>query len=152
MDHTDMSNAKIFPYQAQEQLKIIGTFNAHIPSNDRTIAVKIHVVRGKGGAIRDKETPERFDLLRVGPVSRDSLPVNTISSSAANPLLMDILERNAKLFSRTGKLKNFQLKLHINPDVTPVQQPIRSIPFHTRKNVEEELQKLNIVERVKWFY
>ena len=132
-----MSNAKIFPYQAQEQLKILGTFKAHISSNDRTIVARFHVVRGKGGAILGKETAEKLDLLRVGPVSKDAFPVNTLSSNTATPLTMDILERNATLFSGTGKLKNFQLKLHINPDFTPVQQPIRRIPFHTRKKVEE---------------
>ena len=137
-----MSNAKIFPYQAQEQLKILGTFKAHIASNDRTIVARFHVVRGKGGAILGKETAEKLDLLRVGPVSKDALPVNTLSSNTATPLIMDILERNATLFFGTGKLKNFQLKLHINPDFTPVQQPIRRIPFHTRKKVEEELERL----------
>ena len=146
-----MSNAKIFPYQAQEQLKILGAFKAHISSNDRTIVAKLHVVRGKGGAILGKDTAEKLGLLRVGQVLKDSLHVNTLSSNTANPLLKGILERNATLFSGTGKLKNFQLKLHINPDVTPVQQPIRRIPFHTRKTVEEELehlQKLDIIEQV----
>ena len=49
-------------------------------------------------------------------------------------------------------MKNFQLKLHINPDVTPVQQAIRRIPYHTRKKVSAELQRLqqlDIIQPVK---
>ncbi len=50
-----------------------------------------------------------------------------------------------------GKLKDFQLQLHVDPNVTPVQQPIRRVPFHTRKKVEAELarlQSLDIIEPV----
>ena len=65
--------------------------------------------------------------------------------------LVTILDQHADVFSGIGKLKNFQLKLHVNPDITPVQQPIRRIPFHTRKKVEvelERLQRLDIIEPV----
>ena len=41
-----------------------------------------------------------------------------------------------------GCLKNFELKFHINPDVNPVAQPERRIPFHIRANVDEELDNL----------
>ena len=81
-----MSNAKLFPYQAQEQLKSLGAFKAHISSNDRTIVAKFHVVRGKGGALLGKDTAENLGLLRVGPVLKDSRHVNTVSSNTANPL------------------------------------------------------------------
>ena len=74
-----MYYAKIFPYQAQEQLKMLGIFKAHISSNDKIISAKFHVVRGKEGANLGKETAEEFDLLRVGPVSKDALPANTLS-------------------------------------------------------------------------
>ena len=65
--------------------------------------------------------------------------------------LVTILDKQADVFSGIGKLKNFQLKLHVNPDITPVQQPICRIPFHMRKKVEAELerfQRLDIIEPV----
>jgi len=100
----NLSNAEVFPYQAQEQLKLLGPFIAHISSNDRTIVAKFHVVRGRRDAILGKDTADKLELLRVGPVSKDSLPVNTLSSNTAHPLLKDSLERSATLFSGTGKL------------------------------------------------
>ena len=72
--------------------------------------------------------------------------------SDKTPPISEILEKHAQVFTGVGKLKNFELKLHINPDVTPVQQPIRRIPYHTRKNVSAELQRpqqLDIIEPVK---
>ena len=44
------------------------------------------------------------------------------------------------------------MKLHIDPDVTPRQQPHRRIPFHVREDVEKELnrlEKLDIIETVE---
>ena len=49
------------------------------------------------------------------------------------------------------KFTNCEVKLHVNPNVTPVQQPIRRIPYHTRKKVTAELQRLldlDIIDRV----
>jgi hypothetical protein len=50
-----------------------------------------------------------------------------------------------------GKLKNFQLKLHIDEDVVPVAQSVRRIPYSVRKKVEDkisELENLDIIEKV----
>ena len=37
------------------------------------------------------------------------------------------------------ELKKYQLKLHIDESVTPVQQPVRRLPYHTRKKVSKEI-------------
>ena len=56
------------------------------------------------------------------------------------------------MFGGTGKVLNKEVKLHIDPDVTPRQQPHRRIPFHVREDVEKELkwlEKLAIIETVE---
>jgi hypothetical protein len=55
------------------------------------------------------------------------------------------------LFGDIGKIKNTQVQLHIDTNVTPKQQKHRRIPFHIRKDVEKELQRLedlDIIEQV----
>lgn len=47
--------------------------------------------------------------------------------------------------------KNYQLKLKIDPNVTPVIQPVRRIPFNRRQRIIEKLQELvdlDVIERV----
>ena len=39
-------------------------------------------------------------------------------------------------------MKDFQVELHIDPHVPPVTQPHRRIPFHLRKKLDAELDKL----------
>ena len=50
-----------------------------------------------------------------------------------------------------GKLKNYQMKLHINKDVKPVAQGVRRLPFGLRGKVDEKLDDLlakDIIEEV----
>ena len=51
-----------------------------------------------------------------------------------------------------GKLKDRTVQPHINPDVKPIAQPARRVPFSLRGKVEEkinELVSLDIVEPVE---
>ena len=56
------------------------------------------------------------------------------------------------LFQGLGKLRNVKVKLHIDDTVKPVVQPHRRIPFHVRKQLEQELKRdeeLGVIERVE---
>ena len=63
----------------------------------------------------------------------------------------DIREKYAEIFTGVGKLRDFQLNLHIRDDVTPVAQPVRRLPFGLRNKVEQKLHGLldkDIIEEV----
>ena len=49
-------------------------------------------------------------------------------------------------------MANYQIKLHIDENVPPVAQPHRRVPFHVRKQLEEQLRRdeeLGVVERIE---
>lgn len=50
------------------------------------------------------------------------------------------------VFQGLGKLKNDQLKLHVDANFKPVAQPQRRIPFSRRKKVIEKLEELDVIE------
>ena len=61
-------------------------------------------------------------------------------------------EEYKELFQGVGKLTNFQLKIHVDENVTPVAQPVRRIPYSIREGVEkklDELLNLDIIEPVE---
>ena len=70
----------------------------------------------------------------------------------ANVTPMNVSEQFPKLFADgVGKISDIKIKLHIDPSVQPVSQRHRRIPFHVRKDVEAELdrlEKLDITEKV----
>ncbi|XP_043233011.1 uncharacterized protein LOC122387159 [Amphibalanus amphitrite] len=67
-----------------------------------------------------------------------STPRSKTTSSAS------ALQRGRDVFpsSGLGKLKQFQLQLHIDPDVQPVAQKARRIPVALQKAVEKKLEEL----------
>ena len=137
-------NTKIFPYVSTTPLKLRGSFYSKLTHKDRSIDAKFYVVEGNYGSLLRKDSATRIDLLRIGP--ENSFPLNT--SSTPNTV-EGIVSKHLSVFSGVGKLKNFQVKIHIDPTVTPVIQPLKRLPYHTRAKVSEELDrllKLNIIE------
>ncbi|XP_068742404.1 uncharacterized protein [Montipora capricornis] len=64
---------------------------------------------------------------------------------------VDIVKNFPDVFTGVGKLKDYQLKLHVNKDVKPVAQPVRRLPFGLREKVDKELDELlkeDIIEEV----
>ncbi len=62
-----------------------------------------------------------------------------------------ILSRHPQVFEEVGKLTDYQLLIHVDPNIEPVAQPLRRAPFHVRKDIEKklkELQDLDIIEDV----
>ena len=56
------------------------------------------------------------------------------------------------MFTGLGKLKDFQVKLHIDESIPPVAQPHRRKPFHVRQQLEEQLRKdeeLGVIEHIE---
>ena len=56
------------------------------------------------------------------------------------------------VFQGIGKVKNYEVKLHVDTSVQPVAQSAHRIPFHSRKKVSVELNKLEtqgIIEKVE---
>ena len=104
------------------------------------------VVEGRGKALLGKDTAEKLNVLRVGPPN--SPQAYSITSEGTSG---DIVKNVADVFSGVGKLKIFQLKLHVNKDVKPVAQPVRRLLFGLRDKVDrklDELLKEDIIEEV----
>ena len=57
-----------------------------------------------------------------------------------------------KVFEGLGKLKGYQLKVHMDRNVRPVAHPLRQIPFSKRAKVNEKLNELlhlDVIEKAE---
>ena len=95
------------------------------------------VVEGRGKALLGKDTAEKLNVLRVRPPN--SPQEYSITSEGTS---VDIVKNFADVFSGVSKLKNCQLKLHVNKDVKPVAQPVRGLPFGLGDKVDKKLDEL----------
>ena len=139
---------KLFAYGQTEPIEVLGTFKAEIHCEDsaKSCLDEFTVVKGPGKPLLGKYTAEKLNVLRVGPPS-DPLACTITSEGDAGDVLQDF----ADIFQGVGKLKDFQLKLHINKNVKPVAQPVRRLPFGLRGKVDKKLDELlqeDIIEKV----
>ena len=63
----------------------------------------------------------------------------------------ELCDKYKSVFTGLGKLKDKQIKFHIDESIIPSTQPARRIPFHVREQVETELnrlEELDVIEKV----
>ena len=99
------SHTRIYPYQADKQLEVLGTFKTVLTISDNSTYVQFHVVKGKGGALVGRPAAEKLDLSRVGPPVNEHATVASMSD--ATPPISEILEKHAQDFTGVSKLKTF---------------------------------------------
>jgi hypothetical protein len=81
------------------------------------------------GIIRFEGTPDVF------------CPVQMIQSDDKSAL-QDILQQFPQNFTGLGKLRNHQVKLHVDTSVKPVATPARPVPYHLKERVAKVIEDM----------
>ena len=133
---------RIFAYGSESQLAVCGQFTANLAVDSKNVCSTLHVIQGNYGSLLSYKTASSLGLVDV-----------KVNQVRGQPQTSDVLiQQFPTLFDGIGKLKYREVSLHIDDSVTPVAQPPRRIPFHMRKEVEEELDNLErqgIIEKVE---
>ena len=135
-------SCRVFPYASTKSLPLIGKCNLKltVPDNDKCCDALFFIVDGDAPTLLSKSTSEALDLLRIG-----------VACQVNNDLLGQLCMKYPTVFNGLGKLKEYQLKFHIDESVQPVIQPLRRVPFSRREKVTaklKELEKLGVIEKV----
>ncbi|VDI71448.1 Hypothetical predicted protein [Mytilus galloprovincialis] len=134
LSHAD---TKVFAYGSDKNLKLMGKFHATIETDHKITTAPVYVMKGRYGNLLCYDTSVDLSIVPV------------ISSVADKHEIL--CNKYSDVFNGIGKLKDEKVKIHIDGSVKPVIQPHRRIPFHIRKQVEAELEKLekqDIIEKV----
>ena len=136
------ANKQLFPYGSKKPLDVLGEFTAelclHKGSERRRIDIDFTVIQGEGHALLGYKSAKQLGILQI----------NQVDVKTAN---QDIYRNYDELFQGLGKLKNHQVKIHTDPDVRPVIQQVRRLPFSLRSKVENKLKELlreDVIEQV----
>ncbi|CAB4017703.1 Hypothetical predicted protein, partial [Paramuricea clavata] len=145
----EQTRIKVYPYQTETPLPVLGQFTSTVASEIVNRTETFYVVKGTTSqslAQPHRRVPFHIHLLEV--IITDEFGEETITSfltseqeNAHHPL--------PHLFQGLGKLKDYHVQLHIDEGVPPVSQPHRRVPFHVRKQLEEQLsqdEKLGVIE------
>ncbi|XP_065060965.1 uncharacterized protein K02A2.6-like [Rhopilema esculentum] len=160
----EKTTVKVYPYNSNSPVKLLGKFQATVETKKRITVATFYVTEGNSGSLLGSETSQELGLVtfHINPMVskvKDKnvkpqiastcswIPIRSTHDKSVDAALL----ANKEIFRGIGKLDGVQIKLNIDENVTPVVQNTRRIPFHIRKQVEEELLSLEaqgIIERV----
>ena len=137
-----LSKAKsnLYAYGSDTPIPVRGVFQATIESKNKFAISDIFVTSGNCGSLLSFQTASDLGIIHMN--------INAINQ---NITMEELARKFPQLFTGIGKLKSHQIKLHIDPNVTPIAQPHRRVPFHLQQKVEDEINNLleqDIIERV----
>ena len=139
------TKTKVFVYGSQNPLPLLGVFYPTLSLGNKKKIVPILISAAENaGCILSGQTSSDFGLLEIKNI-------NYCDTNNPNGI-EEILEDHKDIMTGVGKLKNYQLKLNIDPNTTPVRQPPRRLPFHLRDAAENEIEQLlneDIIEPAK---
>ncbi|XP_046573838.1 uncharacterized protein K02A2.6-like [Haliotis rubra] len=121
---------KIIPYGKKDSVPVLGRFKGTIKSKTATVTTNICIVPDDEECLLSWKMSQELNLLQVHE------SVRTVKSRDD-----ELIAEYSDLFTGLGKLKDVQVKLHIDKEVPPVAQQYRRVPFHVRKDIEEQIKK-----------
>ena len=135
----------LYSYGSKEKpLPLLGMLMGTIATEQQSHVTKVYVAQGNYGTLMGHATAEKLNLITINKSA-------VIASVVTDPETTSIIEEFADRFSGLGKLANVQVQIYLDPEVTPVIQQHRRIPFHLRQKVKDELQHLedmDVIERI----
>ncbi|MCG7866506.1 MAG: hypothetical protein JAY74_09055 [Candidatus Thiodiazotropha taylori] len=121
----------IYAYGSSTPLNVLGYFRTQVTFKSKTVGADFYVVQSKG---------RQNSHCLLGATTAQALDMIHFAFTSLSPSIPDQFQ---SLFDgKMGKIDGVQVKLHIDQSVQPVSQRHRRIPFHVRKDVEAELQRL----------
>ena len=124
---------RVYAFNSSAPLPMIGKFSALTESKCSTVDAEFLVVES-GTSLLGYATATELGILQIA---------NAVSVEK------NVFRRYPSLFTVLRKIKNVEVKLHIDGNVSPVHQTHRRIPFHQRKSLEacvESLLQRDIIE------
>ena len=136
---------KLYAYGGRA-LEIEGQFQSEVSVGNTKIVADFIVVK-MGRCLLGYLTAVDLGILRVDPAGTlDTGNCNTVNSTFVGQLE----EKYPSVFHGIGKLKGCQLKLHVDPSVTPVVQKMRRVPLSLKDKVTAKVNELlekDIIEK-----
>lgn len=108
-------SVRIYPYGPETPLPVNGMFSANVSTAQlQTRADFVIVENFNAGSLLGKKTATELGLRRVGPELPSTINQITVGSTQL------IVDKHDAVFCSVGKLRDYQLKIHVDPEITPV--------------------------------
>ena len=135
------TQAKIKPYNSPP-IPISGTTKCAVTFGNSSIPVEWHIIDNPCEPVLAGRIAEELGIIKFDAKPTVFQPVQMIHSTDNKETLQNILQQFPQNFEGLGKLKNHQVKLHVDTSIKPVTTPARPVPYHLKERVAKEIEKM----------
>ena len=127
---------RIKPYGQKRRIRCVGMYVGPVRYDDEIANVGIYVVKGEVEALLSGAASEALGIISF---HGDREVRRSMADDPANQVYFN---RFPSLFSGVGKMKNYKVKFHVDPNVPPVAHPKRSAPYHLEGKLDREIDRM----------
>lgn len=150
MDKITPTKAKIKQYNS-DPIPVYGVARCAVTLGMTSIPIEWHIISGSCEPIISGKASTQLDIIQFNSKPPAFQPLNMIENQ--NPevkqSIQSILAQYPEVFTGVGKLRNHQVKLHVDQSVKPVNVPPRLVPYHLKDRVNKAIAEMiehNIIE------
>jgi len=135
---TQKAKIKAYAFGQDKPLPVRNTYTLSVESDTKFTTAEFHTINGTSETLISYKTAVDLGIVPV---------INSVKGCEYS----ELCDKYKSVFTGLGKLKDKQIKFHIDESVVPSTQPARRIPFHVREQVEQELdrlEELDVIEKV----
>ena len=138
------TNLKIRPF-GSKSIRCVGHYTGPVMFGNNVANLRFFVIKKDVETLLSGRASEELGIISFnGSTDSDTDPTEAVRriSESCDQDTSRIVTQFPKVFDGVGLLKNHQVQFHINPDVPPVAQPPRPIPFHLRERFDREIVRM----------
>ena len=129
----------IKPY-GSKTMKCVGYYMGAVMHSDTVAIVGIYVVDKEVETLLSGPACEALGMISFH--GENTAPSPNAHCITGDKSVQHILAKYPMVFKGIGKLKNYQVKLHIDENIPPVASPLHPEPFHLKQHLCRELDKM----------
>lgn len=140
------SKKKIKPYNSLP-IPVQGEARCAVTFGSTSVPTIWHIISGSWEPILDGNTAMRLGIISFNSHPKVFQPVLMIGTECRQEI-QECLAKYPENFRGLGKLNNYQVKLHVNEGIKPVNAP-RSTPYHLQEraaNLIKEMIEQDVIE------
>ena len=140
LDRMTDTNIRIKPYKSQV-IPAIGESRCSVTFGDRSVPVLWYIIKETCEPVLSGNKARQLGIIKFQPSPDTFTPVNMIELEDKQGI-QNVLTSYPHTFQGIGKLKDYQVKLHLDHNLKPIAEPPRRIPYNLKSRVDESLANM----------
>ena len=144
LDRMVKTKIKIQPYKS-DPIPIYGIARCAVSFGSTSVPVEWHIISGSCAPILSGIISRQLGIISFNEKPNTYEPIQMIDSHAdtsTKTCMQDILSDYPENFTGLGKLKEYQVQLHVDSRVKPIVVPPRSTPHHMQERVQKLIDEM----------